>query len=108
LRLGVCWAQLGEQQARLVNVTEQLVLAEDAIKAGSGELVFAALKGQHVPNFPLPAGPSRITGFRSFAAKKMSMVMTESMKYPLAASLAESSWTESNIWIAPFIVQRQR
>jgi hypothetical protein len=51
--------------------------------------------------FPLPAGPSRSKGFWSFAARKTTLVITESMKYPVAASLVERSWSESNIAVPP-------
>ena len=72
--------ELGEQQARLLNQAEQVVLGERAVKLLRGELVFAILERQHVPLLPEPAGPSSSNGFWSFAARKTTWVITGSMK----------------------------
>jgi len=89
--------ELGEQQARLLDQAEQVVLRERAVKLLRGELVFAIFERQHVPLLPEPAGPSSSNGFWSFAARKTTWVITGSMKYPVAASLAPRSLMESNI-----------
>ena len=68
-RLGDCQLQLGEQQAGLLDVAEQLVFGEDEVEEFGGEPVFAALEGEHVPILPLPAGPSSSRGFCILAAR---------------------------------------
>ncbi len=74
------WLKLGEQQARLINQAEQVVLGERAVKLLRGELVFATFEREHVPLLPEPAGPSSSNGFWSFAARKTTWVITGSMK----------------------------
>jgi hypothetical protein len=60
-------------------------------------LVFAILKRQHVPLLPLPAGPSSSSGFCNLAARKTILVITGSMKYPVALSRPVKSSNDSNI-----------
>jgi len=72
--------ELGEQQARLLDQAEQVVLGKRAVKLLRGELVFALFERQHVPLLPLPAGPSSSRGFCSLAARKTILVITGSMK----------------------------
>jgi hypothetical protein len=50
---------------------------------------------------PLPAGPSSSSGFCSFAARKTILVITGSMKYPVALSRSISSSNDSNIGALP-------
>jgi hypothetical protein len=97
IELRVSRLRLGEQQARLFHITEQLVFGEDVVEALRSEPVFAAFKRQHVPNLPLPAGPSSNSGFCNFAARKTILVITGSMKYPVALSRSISSSKDSNI-----------
>ena len=68
-RLGDCQLQLGEQQAGLLDVAEQLVFGEDPVEEFGGEPVLTALEGEHVPVLPDPAGPSSSSGFCIRTAK---------------------------------------
>ena len=79
-RSGMSQLHLGEQQAGLLDVAEQLVLGEDAVEEFGGEPVFAALEGEHVPVLPDPAGPSNSNGFCILAARKTTLIITGSMK----------------------------
>ena len=53
-RSGGCQLHLGEQQAGLIDVAEQLVFGEDPVEEFRGEPVFATLEREHVPVVALP------------------------------------------------------
>ena len=72
--------QLGEQQAGLLNVAEQLVLGENPVEQIGGEPVLATLEREHVPILPDPAGPSNSNGFCILVARKTTLIITGSMK----------------------------
>ena len=54
---------------------------------------------------PLPAGPSSNNGFCIFAARKTTLVMVGSMKYPVSESFSDSSSAVSNM-LASFSLDR--
>ena len=79
-RSGSCQLQLGEQQAGLIDVAEQLVFGEDPVEEFRGESVFATLEREQVPVLPDPAGPSNSNGFCILVARKTTLIITGSMK----------------------------